>query len=275
MNYGVGKTIVDELRSNRATYTWFYDYVVSVIVGRNFWRIQSAIQKGTTLATVSDEALALLLLENSWDCWVEKVINQHDRVDDAPNTSKRTKHSHSAATDQQSQQEEDELFNIDTSEPKFDTSHIVQALSTTSTTSKNVQDIKSMLQSLENAGISLVQKKDGKVLQSSTKRYKGKHRPLYTLQEFGAKENKGWSPEGMSRFEELNDLVREDRQTHGTAFDQAYLRNKQERFGTKYRQKKIVGSKRKEITRAAPVDFDEAFLCEDSSDDEIAFTGAI
>lgn len=198
-----------------------------MIVGRNFWRIQSAIQKGTTLATVSDEALALLLLENSWDCWVEKVINQHDRVDDAPDTSKCTKHSNSAATDPQSQQEEDELFNIDASEPKFDTSHIVQALSTSSTTSKNFQDIKSMLQSLENAGISLVQKKDGNVLQSSTKRYKGKHRPIYTLQEFGAKENKGWSPEGMSRFEELNELVREDRQTHGTAFDQAYLRNKQ------------------------------------------------
>lgn len=63
-------------------------------------------------------------------------------------------------------------------------------------------------------------------------------------------------------------MVREDRLTHDTAFDQAYLRNKEERFGTKYRQKKVVGGKRKEISRAAPVDCNKAFLCEDISDNE-------
>jgi hypothetical protein len=34
------------------------------------------VSPGYTLASVSDEALVLFLLENSWECWVEKFNRQ-------------------------------------------------------------------------------------------------------------------------------------------------------------------------------------------------------
>jgi hypothetical protein len=49
------------------------------------------------------------------------------------------------------------------------------------------------------------------------------HRPKYTLQESGMKENKGWSQEGIARFNTLVEAVKEDRQDQGSEFDSIYL----------------------------------------------------
>jgi hypothetical protein len=73
MEYNGFARFARDLREDSGAYTWFYDFVLSCVVGRNKWRQFSSERPGCTLASVSDEALALLLLENSWDCWVEKV----------------------------------------------------------------------------------------------------------------------------------------------------------------------------------------------------------
>ena len=61
-------------RSNAEAYTYFCHFFLPHVVGKNRWR--NGIRKGAainTLATVSDEAFALLLLENSWDRWLWEV----------------------------------------------------------------------------------------------------------------------------------------------------------------------------------------------------------
>jgi hypothetical protein len=60
------------LRMNcNGAYTIFCDYVLSQVVGRNKWKKTRHLNVVSTLATVSDEAFALLLLKNSWDMWIE------------------------------------------------------------------------------------------------------------------------------------------------------------------------------------------------------------
>jgi len=59
-------------RKDYEHYAWFYDNVLSFIVGRNRWREQSASVCGAAMATPTDEALGLLILDNSWDYWIHK-----------------------------------------------------------------------------------------------------------------------------------------------------------------------------------------------------------
>lgn len=62
-------TLLTSKRSNLVSYFWFYDDVLSCVVGRKHWRDQSINTKGTKIATVSDEALGLLIVENCWASW--------------------------------------------------------------------------------------------------------------------------------------------------------------------------------------------------------------
>lgn len=64
--------ILKEKRKSVKAYKWFYDNVLSHVVGRHYWNKYQDEKGGTAMATVSDEALALLLIENSWSCWEEK-----------------------------------------------------------------------------------------------------------------------------------------------------------------------------------------------------------
>jgi superfamily I DNA/RNA helicase len=50
-------------------YTVFCDNILSQVVGRNVWKRDSPKTDVSELATVSDEAFAILLLENSYDLW--------------------------------------------------------------------------------------------------------------------------------------------------------------------------------------------------------------
>jgi hypothetical protein len=56
-------------RSNLSSYSWFYDDVLSNVVGRIHWSKQSLHTRGTELASVSDEALGLLIVDNCWASW--------------------------------------------------------------------------------------------------------------------------------------------------------------------------------------------------------------
>jgi hypothetical protein len=59
-----------ELRRNYAAYYDFYTYLLSSIVGkRNFKILLNAMAEGAEIATISDEALALLGIENGHKLW--------------------------------------------------------------------------------------------------------------------------------------------------------------------------------------------------------------
>jgi len=81
--------LMSKKRTDHDSYTWFYDNVLSFIVGRSKWKKQCQSIAGIELASPSDEALALLILENSWEFWIQKhrrAINQES--DDEAETVK-------------------------------------------------------------------------------------------------------------------------------------------------------------------------------------------
>ena len=80
---------VFELRRNTdGAYTIFCDHILSAVVGKNLWKSKSAGFTISKIATVSDEAFALLLLVNSWDLWTET---------DATATTKQSKYTRNGA----------------------------------------------------------------------------------------------------------------------------------------------------------------------------------
>ena len=58
------------LRKNTdGAYRVFCEFVLSHVVGRDVWKRCAHTHTISQIATVSDEAFALLLLENSWEAW--------------------------------------------------------------------------------------------------------------------------------------------------------------------------------------------------------------
>jgi hypothetical protein len=74
-------TLLNSKRSNIASYTWFYDDVLSNVVGRVHWNRQTLNAKGVDLATVSDEALGLLIVDNCWASWSIRSAGPHEPED--------------------------------------------------------------------------------------------------------------------------------------------------------------------------------------------------
>lgn len=69
-------------------YRWFCDIILGCVVGKNQWRANKDSFLDTTTTTVGDKALALLLLENFWDCWVEQVcVSARLQAEGAPEES--------------------------------------------------------------------------------------------------------------------------------------------------------------------------------------------
>lgn len=64
--------IIRDLHTNRTLYGWFMEHVVSYVVGRIVWRKQIHHLRVSRVASVGDEAVGLLLIENSWEAWREK-----------------------------------------------------------------------------------------------------------------------------------------------------------------------------------------------------------
>jgi hypothetical protein len=77
-------TIVEGKRLNKEIYTWFYDHVLSHVSGRKNWKKFEWTLLGTKMATVSDEAMALLLLDNSWKRWKDKAEGKSKDEWEAP-----------------------------------------------------------------------------------------------------------------------------------------------------------------------------------------------
>jgi len=70
----------------------FADMFLSRVVGVAFWRKNSAKMPISEMATVSDEAFALLLLEKYWDTWSTKNLEtyQKEATFDERTNKKRT-----------------------------------------------------------------------------------------------------------------------------------------------------------------------------------------
>ena len=66
--------LVSKKRMDKDKYKWFYTNVLSHVVGRVYWKKYEAERGGMEMATVSDEAMALLLLENGFESWMHKNL---------------------------------------------------------------------------------------------------------------------------------------------------------------------------------------------------------
>jgi hypothetical protein len=63
-----------QLRKNRKAFQFFCEKFLSVVVGKNKWKDGRLFHhKVSKVATVSDEAMALLHLENNFDRWQRAV----------------------------------------------------------------------------------------------------------------------------------------------------------------------------------------------------------
>ena len=81
-------------RQKEDTFLVFADTFLSRVVGMAFWRKHCAKMPISEMATVSDEAFTLLLLENYWDQWSTKNIDEYKSevtIDEATNQKKKRK----------------------------------------------------------------------------------------------------------------------------------------------------------------------------------------
>ena len=70
-----------EGRRNKQVYPIFFDRFLSSVVKKSVFEHQVRVATNdSTLCTVSDEAFALLLLENSWDRWLDIYRRQKGKV---------------------------------------------------------------------------------------------------------------------------------------------------------------------------------------------------
>lgn len=70
-------------------YDAFCEFILPAVVGRKSRGSKFIDQKISEVATVSDEAMALLFLENSWDKWMARVANANNFLE-----LPRSKYSH-------------------------------------------------------------------------------------------------------------------------------------------------------------------------------------
>ena len=74
-DYESYEALFENLREEKDTYGWFFDNVVSFVIGRSQWKHKWGSELLEEYCNVGDEALGLLLLENSWDCWSKRAIS--------------------------------------------------------------------------------------------------------------------------------------------------------------------------------------------------------
>ena len=89
------------LRRDPKVFYVFCDNFLSWVCGRNLWKKRWTVETVSQIATVSDEAFALLLLENSWKKWTAEGRNEEDgedenSVDTEGNQTRWTKNGRSA-----------------------------------------------------------------------------------------------------------------------------------------------------------------------------------
>lgn len=76
---GLQNQMVEKMREDKELYTIFYDDILCCVIGKKLWRkrLSIATETAAKVATPLDEAIALLLLENSWDVWREQFERKY------------------------------------------------------------------------------------------------------------------------------------------------------------------------------------------------------
>lgn len=64
--------IMSARRKNKEVYAWFLDNIVSFVVGCVTWKANTGSSAMSVVASVGDEAMGLLIVENSWEVWRER-----------------------------------------------------------------------------------------------------------------------------------------------------------------------------------------------------------
>ena len=81
-----------EKHTNKDCFFLFCEYFLSRIVGMTIWKDSCTKQKVSEMVTVSDEAFTYLLIENYWDEWSTKNLDEYmQEVSYDSSTSKRKK----------------------------------------------------------------------------------------------------------------------------------------------------------------------------------------
>lgn len=85
-----------ELRLNEEVFEVFCDEFLRCVVGKLVWRDRVCYETVSDIATPSDEALTLLILENSWDRW-EQIYEMKGDYRKATIATKWTSDPHQAS----------------------------------------------------------------------------------------------------------------------------------------------------------------------------------
>ena len=62
-----------KLRNHKEAFTMFCETFLCTVVGYQKWENSKIIKRVSKIATVSDEAWALLMLEGSWGKWTHEI----------------------------------------------------------------------------------------------------------------------------------------------------------------------------------------------------------
>lgn len=74
-----GWSKIEDMRKNNQAYGWFVDNALSFVVGRGVWKEKKGEELLDEWANPGDEALALVLLENSWEAWCARYNARHGK----------------------------------------------------------------------------------------------------------------------------------------------------------------------------------------------------
>lgn len=77
------------LRANTKSFRIFCDCFLSKVIGSSKWKEECISKTVSEIATISDEAFTLLLLENHWDEWSNKNVEDYKK--EAPYDAKNNK----------------------------------------------------------------------------------------------------------------------------------------------------------------------------------------
>lgn len=87
-----------QLRENKEAYTHFCDHFLPCVIGLSTWTKEVFSTEISKMASPSDEAWALLLLENSWDLWHQMAEYEEKGEKLATELRKKTKYTSTAGT---------------------------------------------------------------------------------------------------------------------------------------------------------------------------------
>ena len=80
MRNGAMDDSLEGVKERKAAYFYFLEHILECIAGKKEWKKDKCSHKVLDAVTVSDEAFALLLLENSWDVFQEYASRNLDKV---------------------------------------------------------------------------------------------------------------------------------------------------------------------------------------------------